>query len=132
VNGPGPLSGLKLAVFGCSWGLCWRSGDGLGTYVGDLELLMGLYGRSWADLGSSTAGLGSTWAALGADVDGLGPLVGLYGGPGPYLGPLHAVQLLGPMLAVLGRTWALCCRSWVALGAHVGSLGVSWGLSGRS
>ena len=41
--------------------------------------------------------------------------------------------LLGPMLAVLGRSWALmgglelllglCARSWVALGAYVGGLG---------
>ena len=38
-------------VLGRSWGLCWRSGGGLGTYVGDLELLLGLYGRSWAALG---------------------------------------------------------------------------------
>ena len=58
--------------------------------------------------------------ALGAYVGGLGPLLGL-------------------MLAVLGRSWALCwlswglCwRSWAALGAYVGSLRASWGLSGRS
>ena len=47
--------------------------------------------------------------------------------------------LLGPMLAVLGRSWALCWRSWAALwayvgglGAYVGGLDASWGLSGRS
>ena len=31
--------------------------------------------------------------------------------------------LLGPVLAVLGRSWALCWRSWAALGAYVGGLG---------
>ena len=35
-------------------------------------------------------------------------------GPGP---------LLEPMLAVLGRSWGLCWRSWAALGAYVGGLG---------
>ena len=34
-------------------------------------------------------------------------------------------SLLGPMLAVLGRSWALCWRSWVALGAYVGGPGGS-------
>ena len=45
-----------------------------------------------------------SWVALGAYVGGLGPL-------------------LGPMLAVLGRSWALCCGSRATLGAHVGGLG---------
>ena len=65
-----------------------------------------------------------SWAALGAYVVGLGPL-------------------LGPMLAVLGRSWGLCWRSWAALGAYVGSLGAvlgpmlavfgrSWALCWRS
>ena len=44
--------------------------------------------------------------ALGAYVGGLGPL-------------------LGPMLAVLGRSWGL--RSWAALGANVGGLGLLLG-----
>ena len=43
-------------------------------------------------------------AALGAYVFGLEPL-------------------LGSMLAVLGRSWGLCWRSWAALGAYVGGLG---------
>ena len=44
-------------VLGRFWGLCVRSWAalgayvrGLGTYVGDLELLLGLDGRSWAPL----------------------------------------------------------------------------------
>ena len=41
-------------------------------------------------------------------------------------------QLLGPMLAVLGRSWALCCQSWAALGAHVDGLDRSWELCGQS
>ncbi len=31
--------------------------------------------------------------------------------------------LVGPMLAVLGRSWSLCRRSWAALGVYVGGLG---------
>ena len=42
--------------------------------------------------------------ALGAYVGGLGPL-------------------LGPMLAVLGRSWALCWPYVGCLGAYVGGLG---------
>ena len=45
--------------------------------------------------------------ALGAYVGGLGPL-------------------LGPMLAVLGRSWGLCWRSWAALGTFVGGPAPSW------
>ena len=48
----------------------------------------------------------------------LGPMLAILGrswastgGPGP---------LLGPMLVVLGRSWALCWRSWAALGTYVG------------
>ena len=51
--------------------------------------------------------------ALGACVGGLGPL-------------------LGPMLAVLGRSWGLCWRSWAALGAMYAVLGADQGLSWRS
>ena len=64
--------------------------------------------------------LGRSWASTG--------------GPGP---------LLGPLCAVLGRSWSLCWRSWAALGAYVGGLGLLLGpklavlgrfrgLSGRS
>ena len=105
-------------VLGCSWGLCLRSGGSLGTYVGYLELLLGLYGWSWAVLGASIGGLGCTWAALGAYVGDLGSILGRSWastcGPGP---------LLGPLCAVLGCSWSLCWRSWAALGAYVGGLG---------
>ena len=62
--------------------------------------------------------------ALGAFVRGLGPHVGSLG---PYVGYLGAYvgglgPLLEPMLAVLGRSWDLCCRSWAALGAYAGGL----------
>ena len=43
------------------------------------------------------------------------------------LGPL-----LGPMLAVLGRSWGLCWPSWAALGAYMGGLGQSLDLCWRS
>ena len=46
--------------------------------------------------------------ALGAYVGGLGPL-------------------LGPMLAVLCRSWGLRWQSWTALGAYVGGLGLLLG-----
>ena len=70
-----------------------------------------------------------SWAALGAYVVGpgavLGPLLAVLGrswastgGPGPRLGPL---------CAILGRSWSLCCRSWAALGAYVGGLGLLLG-----
>ena len=39
---------------------------------------------------------------------------------------------MGPMLAVLGRSWGLCARSWAALGAHVGGPRPSWDLCWRS
>ena len=88
------LLGPLCAVLGRFGGLCWRSGGNLGTYVGDLELLLGLYGRSWAALGAAVCGPGlilelmlavlgrswglcwRSWAALGAYVGGLGPLLG--------------------------------------------------------
>ena len=60
---------------------------------------------------------------------------------GAYVGGLG--PLLGPMLAVLGRSWGLCRRSCAALGAYVGGLGLllgpmlavlarSWALCWRS
>ena len=33
----------------------------------------------------------------------------------------------GPVWVVLGRSWGLCVRSWVALGAYVGGLGAVLG-----
>ena len=52
----------------------------------------------------------------------LGPLGTYVGGLGP---------LLGPMLAVLGRSWDLCWRSWTALRAYV-ALETHFGGPGRS
>ena len=65
------------AVLGRSWDLFWGSGGGLGTYVGDLGSLLGLYERSGAAIEVSIGGLGCTWAALGAYVGDLGPLLDL-------------------------------------------------------
>ena len=70
--------GLCVRSWVALGGLCWRSGGGLGTYVGDLELLLGLDGRSGFALGASIGDLGCTCAALGAYVGDLGPLLGLY------------------------------------------------------
>ena len=108
MDGLRSLLGPLCAVLCRSWGLCWRSGGGLGTYVGDLGSLLGLYERSGATIEASIGGLGCTWVALGAYVGGLGPL-------------------LEPMLAVLGRSWDLSWRSWAALWASVGGLGPSVG-----
>ena len=68
---------------------------------------------------------GWSWAVLVASVRGLGPLLGpmlaVLGRSWAYVDGLGA--LLGPMLAVLGRSWDLCWRSWAALGAYVDGLG---------
>ena len=120
------VHGPVWVVFCRSWGLCVRSWAALGAYVvglgtvlGPMLAILGLYGRSRAALGAFVRSLGCIWAALGAYVGGLGPL-------------------LGAMLAVLGRSWSrclrswgLCWRSWAALGAYVGGLGRSWGLRWR-
>ena len=69
-------------------------------------------------------------------------------GPGPLWGPMLAVlgrswdlcwrswAAFGPLWAVLRRSWDLCARSWVALGADAGGLGPLLGrmlpVSGRS
>ncbi len=109
------------AVLGRSSDLCGRSRAALGTFVGNLALLLGPCGRSWAALVASVGGLGlfcgplravlrrswdlcwRSWAAVGAYVGNSGPL-------------------LVPMLAVLGRlgtydggpgpSWVLCWRFW--------------------
>ena len=119
------LLGPLCAVLGRSWRLCWRSEGGLGTYVGDLEMILGLYGPSWVALGASIGDLGCTWAALGAYVGDLKPLLGLYWRSCAALGAsvCGPEPLLEPMLSVLGRSWGLCWRSWAAFGAHVDGLG---------
>ena len=98
----GPLCAIP-SRFG---GLCGRSGSGLGTCVGDLEPLLGLYGRSWAALGASIGGLGCAWAALGADVGDLWPLLGLYWRSWAALGAAvcDPGPLVEPMLAALERS----------------------------
>ena len=63
-----------------------RSGGGLGTYVGDLGPLLGLYVRSLVALGASIGGLGCTWAALAAYVGGLGPLLSPLPSPSGLVG----------------------------------------------
>ena len=51
-------------------------------------------------------------------------LAALGAGLGPLLEPMLAcLGAFIAMLAVLGRSWALCWRSWAALGAYVGGLG---------
>ena len=79
--------------------------DDVGPVWAVLGCFYGLCGRSWVALGASVGGLVLllglrrwSWAALGAYVGGLGLLLGL-------------------LLAVLGRSWGLCWRSWVAPGA---------------
>ena len=53
------LSGPLCAVLGRSWGLCWRSGGGLGTLVG---ACVGDLGAHVRDLGASVGGPGLSWA----------------------------------------------------------------------
>ena len=51
-------------------------------------------------------------------------LAALGAGLGPLLEPMLAcLGAFIAMLAVLGCSWALCWRSWAALGAYVGGLG---------
>ena len=116
--GPGALLAPLCAVLCRSWSLSWRSWPLLGVILAVLGRSWGLCGRSGAEkceehaylenvcisrAGARSAAWGRSWAALGAYVGGLGPL-------------------LEPMLAVLGRSWDLCCRSWAALGAYAGGL----------
>ena len=118
------VDGPLCAVLGLSWDLCWWSWGGLGTYVGGPGLLPGLYGRSWAALGASKAGLGLLLEPMLAVLGPLlGPMLAVLGRTWPSSGGLR--PLLGPMLAVLSRSWALCWRSWVALGTYVGGPGGS-------
>ncbi len=109
------------AVLGRSWGLCWRSRGGLGTYVGDLGPPRAL-GRSWAALGTLLGALGLLWAALGSLLAALGLLLAALGRILAALGPLLAGlgPLLEPMLAVLA-----------ALGASAGGPGPSWAEKSR-
>ena len=127
---PGPLLGKLCAILGRSWNLSWRSWAALGAYLcGDGPLLGPTFadrGRSWSLCGRSGAKTskdiatlktclflrqerdvrlgGRSWGALRAYVDGLG-------------------LLLGPLLAVLGRSWGPCGQSGAAHGTYVGGLG---------
>ena len=106
---------------------------------------------SWSSVGGLGRSRGLCWrscATLGAYVGGLGPLLG------PLLAVLGRLGLkkveehdylenvlisragaraaasgcgLSPLLAVLGGSWGLCWRSWSALGAYVGGLGLLLG-----
>ena len=92
----------------------------------------GLCGWSWAALSASVGGpeplSGPVWAVLAsfeAFVGGLGSLRSALrcyvGGLGPLLGPMFAVS--GLMLAVLGRSWGRCWRSWRLLEPLLALLG---------
>ena len=66
-----------------------------------------------------------SWAAFGTYVDGrgalLGPMLAVLGRSWALLGGLE--PLLGPLCPVLGCSWSLCWRSWTALVANLGDLG---------
>ena len=124
------VDGPPEAVLGCSRGLCrwsWPPAGPLWVVMGRSQSVCGW---SWVTPSASVDGPGP----LSKPPDGSGPLSGLcrwswaalgasVGGPGP---------LLGLMSAVLGRSWNLRWRSWAALEASVGGLGLSWGLCGWS
>ena len=76
VGGLGPLLGPMLAVFGCPWGICWRSWAAHVAYVGGLGALLGLmfavlsnaWGiriQSWAHPRAMWTVLGSSWGSVG-------------------------------------------------------------------
>ena len=134
------VDGPLLVVLGRFRGLCGWSSDGLGASVGSLGSLLwplfAILGRSWASaggpgplLGPMLAVLGSSWGSVGNPGPLLGLVLAVWGcswasavGLGAYLVSLRL--LLGPILAVLGRSVVLCWRSWADLGAYVGDLGV--------
>ena len=73
-------------------------------------------------------------AALETYVGGLGALLGpmlaVVGRSWALMGGLE--PLLGPLCPVLGCSWSLCWRSWAALGPHVGGLGQLFSICWRS
>ena len=112
VGGPGPSWSHSLV-------LCWRSWIALGTHVGGLGCSWVLCWRSGAVLGRKMSRNMTTLKMclfLERERD-LPP----QGGLGPPLVPL---------LAVLGGSWDLCCRSWGALGPMLPVLGRSWPSAG--
>ena len=115
----GAFVGGLVPLLAHSWDLCRRSWAALEACVGGLGRSWGLSWRSWAALGAYVGGLGLKNAK---SMPTLKMCVFLERGrdlrPGGGLGPL-----LGLMLAVLGRSWSLCWRSWAALGTYVGGLG---------
>ena len=66
-----------------------------------------------------------SWVALETYVGGLGavlgPMLAVLGRSWASMGGLGL--LLGPLCSVLDWSWSLCWRSWAALGAYVGGLG---------
>ena len=70
-----------------------------------------------------------SWAAFGTYVGGLGALLGpmlaVVGRSWALMGGLE--PLLGPLCPVLGCSWSPCWRSWAALGPYVGGLGLLLG-----
>merc|ERR1712139_212816 len=90
--------------------------------------MLAVWGRSWdlcwrssASMGGPGLLLGPLQAVLAALGRLLGPMLAILGrswvstgGPGP---------LLGPLCAVLGRSWSLCWRSWERTRAYDGGLG---------
>ena len=95
-----------LAVWGRSWGLCWRSWAALGAYVG---------------------GLGPKNVKNTATFEHV--LISEEGARSALSG-----AVLGRAWGLCGRSWAalrgLCWRSWAALGAYLRDLGLAGWLVG--
>ena len=89
---PEPLSGTSCAVLG-------RQRRALPVFWHMLAIL-GFYWRSWGALRAAVCSPGPLLEAMLAVLAALG-------------------RLLGSRLAILGRSWGLCCRSWAALWAAV-------------
>ena len=123
VGGLGSLLGSMLAVLGRFWCLCGRSGAEKceehcyleNVFISRMGVRTCAYFSSGSAIccleGRSRALSWRSWAALGPYVGGLGPL----------LGPVLAV--LGRSCGVSSRSWSLCWQSWAALGIYVGGLG---------
>ena len=126
--------------------LCWRSWAALGAYVRGLGPHVGglgsLLGPMFAVLGLMLAVLGRSWGRCWRSWRLLEPLLALLGRLGHKKVEEHdhfenvlksrAGARSGAWGAVLRRSWGLCWRSWVALGAYVGDPGPLLGLYWRS
>ena len=121
-----PLWGCKLATYR-SYGGCWTAfravcwqptglmgvvGPSLGLYLGNLQVLWGLFDRLWGCMLATYRSYGGCWTVFGAVLGVVGPSLGLYVGNLQVLWGLFD-RLWGCMLATY-RSYGGC---WTVFGA---------------